>query len=78
MVSDHVSSYHEYPAKVGVEVGCRVGVVVRRMKWAELNVVVEKVYQHSSNIYYCPQLLIEGRRAMNRNRGDESIYANSM
>ena len=35
MVSDHVSSYHEYPAKVGVEVGCRVGVVVRRMKWAE-------------------------------------------
>ena len=47
MVSDHVSSYHEYPAKVGVEVGCRVGVVVRRMKWAELNVVVGKLYQHS-------------------------------
>ena len=78
MVSDHVSSYHEYPTKVGVEVGCRVGVVVRRMKWAELNVVVGKLYQHSSNIYYCPQLLIEGRRVMNRNRGDESIYANSM
>ena len=52
--------------------------MVRRMKWAELNVVVGKVYQHSSNIYYCPQLLIEGKRAMNRNRGDESIYANSM
>lgn len=33
--------------KVGVEVGCRVGVVVRRMKWAELNVVVGKLYQHS-------------------------------
>ena len=63
MVSDHVSSYHEYPAKVGVEVGCRVGVVVRRMKWAELNVVVGKLYQH----------LIEGKRAMNRNRGDEYI-----
>ena len=47
MVSEHVSSYHEYPTKVGVEVGCRVGVVVRRMKWAELNVVVGKVYQHS-------------------------------
>ena len=29
------------------EVGCRVGVVVRRMKWAELNVVVGKLYQHS-------------------------------
>ena len=40
MVSEQVSSYHEYPTKVGVEVGCRVGVVVRRMKWAELNVVV--------------------------------------
>ena len=78
MVSDHVSSYHEYPAKVGVEVGCRVGVVVRRMKWAELNVVVGKLYQHSSNTYYSPQLLIEGKRAVNRNRGDESIYANSM
>ena len=47
MVSDHVSSYHEYPTKVGVEVGCRVGVVVRRMKWAELIVVVGKLYQHS-------------------------------
>ena len=78
MVSEQVSSYHEYLTKVGVEVGCRVGVVVRRMKWAELNVVVGKLYQHSSNTYYCPQLLIEGKRAMNRNRGDESIYANSM
>ena len=47
MVSDHVSSYHEYLTKVGVEVGCRVGVVVRRMKWAELNAVVGKLYQHS-------------------------------
>ena len=47
MVSDQVSSYHEYPTKVGVEVGCRVGVVVRRMKWAELNAVVGKLYQHS-------------------------------
>ena len=78
MVSDQVSSYHEYPAKVGVEVGCRVGVVVRRMKWAELNVVVGSRTSTLSNIYHCPQLLIEGKRAMNRNRGDESIYANSM
>jgi len=78
MVSDHVSSYHEYLTKVGVEVGCRVGVVVRRMKWAELNVVVGSRTSTLSNIYHCPQLLIEGKRAMNRNRGDESIYANSM
>ena len=78
MVSEQVSSYHEYLTKVGVEVGCRVGVVVRRMKWAELNAVVGKLYQHSSNTYYSPQLLIEGKRAVNRNRGDESIYANSM
>ena len=47
MVSEHVSSYHEYLTKVGVEVGCRVGVMVRRMKWAELNAVVGKLYQHS-------------------------------